>query len=51
MIKVYMVFVCMGFSGIKYFQDKEKAEKFAKENNTKVKSGYCTPHEYITLDF
>lgn len=51
MIKVYMVFINCGFGGVKYFQNPEKAAKFAEEIGEKVEPELATPQEWISLDF
>ena len=51
MIAVYMVFINNGFKGIKYFQNKENAESFAKEVGEKVVKEFATAQEYSAIDF
>ena len=51
MIKVYMIFINGGFSRIKYFQEKENAKNYIKENGGILEIEYATPQEYIKLDF
>ena len=51
MIKVYMVFINSGFGGIKYFQEKENAENYIKENGGTLEIESATPQEYFNLDF
>ena len=51
MIKVYMVFINGVFSRIKYFQEKENAENYIKENSGILEIEYATPQEYFKLDF
>ena len=51
MIKVYMVFINGGFGGIKYFQEKENAENYIRENGGTLEIEPATPQEYFNLDF
>lgn len=52
MIKVYMIFINGVFSSrIKYFQEKENAKNYIKENGGILEIEYATPQEYIKLDF
>ena len=51
MIKVYMVFINGGFDGIKYFQEKENAENYIRENGGTLEIESATPQEYFNLDF
>ena len=51
MTKVYMVFINSGFGGIKYFQEKENAENYIKENGGTLEIESATPQEYFNLDF
>ena len=51
MIKVHMVFINCGFGGIKYFQEKENAKNYIKENGGILEIEYATPQEYFKLDF
>lgn len=51
MIKVYMVFINGVFSRIKYFQEKENAKNYIKENGGILEIEYATPQEYFKLDF
>ena len=51
MIKVYMVLINCGFGGIKYFQEKENAENYIKENGGTLEIESATPQEYFNLDF
>lgn len=51
MIKMYMVFINCGFSGIKYFHDKNNALQFAESVNEKVEIEYCSAREYFSLQF
>ena len=51
MIKVYMVFINGGFGGIKYFQEKENAENYIRENGGTLEIESATSQEYCRLDF
>ena len=51
MTKVYMVFKNFGLGGIKYFQEKENAENYIKENGGTLEIESATPQEYFNLDF
>ena len=51
MTKVYMVFINGGLCGVKYFQEKENAENYIKENGGILEIEYATPQEYFKLDF
>ena len=51
MIKVYMVFINYGFNGVKYFQEKENAENYIRENGGILEIESATPREYCKLDF
>ena len=46
-----MVFINSGFGGIKYFQEKENAENYIKENGGTLEIESATPQEYFNLDF
>ena len=46
-----MVFINGGFGGIKYFQEKENAENYIKENGGTLEIESATPQEYFNLDF
>lgn len=46
-----MVFINYGLGGIKYFQEKENAEKYINENGGILEIGSATPQEYFYLDF
>lgn len=51
MIKVYMVFINNGFGGVKYFQEKENAENYIRENGGILEIETATPKEYCKLEF
>ena len=51
MTKVYMVFINSGFGDIKYFQEKENAENYIRENGGTLEIESATPQEYFNLDF
>lgn len=51
MIKIYMVFINFGFGGVKYFQKRENAEKYARETGEKVEQETATPREYAAVPF
>lgn len=51
MTKVYMVFINGGLCGIKYFQEKENAENYIRENGGTLEIEYATPKEYFYLYF
>ena len=51
MTKVYMVFINGGFGEIKYFQEKENAENYIRENGGILEIESATPQEYFNLDF
>ena len=51
MTKVYMVFINCSFGGIKYFQEKENAENYIRENGGILEIESATPQEYFNLDF
>ena len=51
MTKVYMVFINGVFVFIKYFQEKENAKNYIKENDGILVIEYATPQEYFKLDF
>ena len=51
MTKVYMVLINCGFGGIKYFQEKENAENYIRENGGTLEIESATPQEYFNLDF
>ena len=46
-----MVFINGGFGPIKYFQEKENAKNYIKENVGILEIEYATPQEYFKLDF
>lgn len=46
-----MVFINGVFSRIKYFQEKENAKNYIKENGGILEIEYATPQEYFKLDF
>lgn len=51
MIIAYVVSINFGFGGVKYFQKKENAEKFAKENNETVETTALDAKEYFATAF
>ena len=51
MIKVYMIFINGVFSRIKYFQEKENAKNYIRENGGTLEIESATPQEYLNLDF
>ncbi len=51
MIKVYIVFIKYGFGGVKCFQKRENAERFAQSVNEVVEEEYASPKEYYHMDF
>ena len=46
-----MVFINSGFGGVKYFQEKENAENYIRENGGTLEIESATPQEYFNLDF
>ena len=48
---ISMVFINGGFGGIKYFQEKENAENYIRENGGTLEIESATPQEYFNLDF
>ena len=51
MIEIYMVFLGYGFGGVKFFQKKENAENYIKENGGTLETELATTKEYFNTDF
>ena len=51
MIIIYIVFINYGFDGIKYFQQKENAENYIKNNGGTLEVETATAKEYFKLNF
>lgn len=48
---IYIVFINYGFDGIKYFQQKENAENYTKNNGGTLEVETATTKEYFKLNF
>jgi hypothetical protein len=51
MIIIYIVFIDCGFGGVKYFQKKENAENYVKNNGGELYVETATPKEYGKINF